>query len=314
MKTKRLWRKSFTVAAIGIMMVGFASSCNNSENPNPPPAPSTVLTLVKNNPDLAILAAAITKAGLDTALNNAANLTIFAPTNAAFIAAGFPLATINALTPLDVTSVLTPILTYHVLGKKVLAADIPVSDTVATLSGKNIFASKNVNGSFVNGVRITAADAIASNGAVHTIAKVLTPPTRSIFAIVSGNANLSLLQTAITRGLLDGALSGPGKFTVFAPLNSGFPVSLNTPEAINTVPADAVGNLVKSHAFGTSIFSSVLVAGVTGPTLNPATTLTIGLAPNKVGITGSTKAPSNIVAVDSIALNGVVHIIDSLLQ
>lgn len=291
------------------------SSCDDDEDPGVTPNPN-IVEIAQSDTNFSILVAALQKANLVTTLSNsAANFTVFAPTNTAFRNAGITAATIAAFSPAEVTSVLTPILTYHVVAAKVNASGVPVSDTVKTVNGKNLFASRNANGVFVNGVKVVTADLNASNGVVHVIGSVLIPPTKTIAQIVIDDpANFSLLLTAVSRGGLAATLSGPGKFTVFAPVNSGFPASLDTDAEINAAPVATVAGIVGSHAFGTNIFAGDLVAGNTGTTVNPLTTLTIGLTPPSVKITGSANAASNITATNIVATNGVVHVIDKVLQ
>ena len=314
---KQTMQRLFFVTALGALII--TSSCKKDDDPVPPPPPPptptpSIAAYVTADTSFSILLAAVQKAGLATTLSNPGTLTVFAPTNAAFRAAGYSVASINALSAPDVTNVLTPLLTYHVLGAKVLAAGVPASDTVKTLNGKNLFASKNANGVFLNGVRVVSADVPVSNGVIHAIGSVLVPPTQTIAQIVTGNPNFSLLLTAVVRANLASTLSGPGKFTVFAPVNSGFPASLDTDAEINAAAVTAVAGIVGSHAFGTNIFAGDLSAGPTPATVNPLTTLTVALTPPSVKITGSINAASLITTTNVVATNGVVHIIDKVLQ
>jgi uncharacterized surface protein with fasciclin (FAS1) repeats len=312
---KQTLRSLFFATALGALVI--TSSCQKEDNEivPPPPVPTpTIAGYVTADTSFSILLAAVSKAGLAATLNDPTkSFTVFAPTNAAFRAAGISIATIDGYTPAQVTNVLTPILTYHVLGAKVLAAGVPVSDTVKTLNGKNLFASKNANGVFLNGVKVVAADVPASNGVIHAIGSVLIPPTQSIAEIVTGNSNFSLLLAAVVRAGLAGTLNGPGKFTVFAPVNAGFPESLNTEAEINGAEVITVAGIVGSHAFGTNIFAGDLTSGTTPATVNPTTTLTVALTPPSVKITGSANAASLITTTNIVATNGVIHIIDKVL-
>lgn len=324
MNMKQTLQRLFFVTALGALVI--TSSCKKSDDPAPTPTPTptpTVVGVAQADTTFSILVAAVTKAGLVSTLSDATrSFTVFAPTNNAFRAAGYTAASINALSATDVTNILTPLLTYHVLGAKVLAAGVPTSDTVKTVNGKNLFASKNANGVFLNGIKVTAADVAASNGVVHVIGSVLVPPTQTIAQIVTTNPSFSLLLTAVNRassgvagGGLVTALSNPGKYTVFAPVNAGFPAALDTDAEINAVAPAAVAAILGSHAFSTNIFAGDLVAGATGATLNPLTTLTIGLTPApNVKITGSTNTASNITTANVVATNGVIHIINTVMQ
>ncbi len=321
---KQTLRSLFFVTALGVLVI--TSSCKKDDDPVPTPTPTptptpNVVGVAQADTTFSILVAAVTKAGLVTTLSDATkSFTVFAPTNNAFRAAGYTAASINALSAADVTNVLTPLLTYHVLGAKVLAAGVPASDTVKTVNGKNLFASRNANGVFLNGIKVTGADVPASNGVVHVIGSILVPPTQTIAQIVTGNPNFSLLLTAVVRAGLAGTLSGAGKFTVFAPVNSGFPASLDSDAEINAAPQLTVAGIVGSHAFGTNIFAGDLTAGATPATVNPTTTLTVALTPPSVKITGSANVASIIntttpgATFNIVATNGVIHVIDKVLQ
>ncbi|MFN9710659.1 MAG: fasciclin domain-containing protein, partial [Bacteroidota bacterium] len=116
---------------------------------------------------------------------------------------------------------------------------------------------------------------------------------------------------------LAGAVSGEGKFTVFAPTNAAF-IAAGFPDAdaINAAPVDAVASIVKAHLFGTNVFSSDLTAGATVPTLETGKSLLVGLTPPSVKIVGSSNPASNIIipaGVNITATNGVIHKIDRVL-
>ncbi|MFD6127171.1 fasciclin domain-containing protein, partial [Streptomyces hydrogenans] len=77
-------------------------------------AKDPVATAASNNPALSTLVTAVKQAGLVDTLNNAENITVFAPTNDAF--AKIPKADLDKV--LADKATLTKILTYHVVGQK----------------------------------------------------------------------------------------------------------------------------------------------------------------------------------------------------
>ncbi|MFI8327141.1 fasciclin domain-containing protein [Streptomyces sp. NPDC085529] len=77
-------------------------------------AKDPVATAASNNPALSTLVTAVKKAGLVDTLNNAENITVFAPTNDAF--AKIPKADLDKV--LADKDMLTKVLTYHVVGQK----------------------------------------------------------------------------------------------------------------------------------------------------------------------------------------------------
>ncbi|MFI0928570.1 fasciclin domain-containing protein [Streptomyces sp. NPDC021012] len=77
-------------------------------------AKDPVATAASHNPALSTLVAAVKQAGLVDTLNNAENITVFAPTNDAF--AKIPKADLDKV--LADKATLTKILTYHVVGRR----------------------------------------------------------------------------------------------------------------------------------------------------------------------------------------------------
>jgi uncharacterized surface protein with fasciclin (FAS1) repeats len=314
MKQFFLSAKAILLGLSGLVVIG-STSCKKSD-PSPAPGPQNLFQIIRADTGLSILSSALDKAGLSAAVSTTNNITVFAPTNNAFRASGFPQSVIDALTPAQVSSILAPVLTYHVVPAVVRAANVPASDTVKTLNGKNIYASSNGNGVFMNGIRVTTPDITGSNGVIHKISSgVLIPPTKSIAQIVIDDpANFSLLLAAVSRAGLAGALSGPGKFTVFAPTNTAFQATpFNTEAIINAADPTAVAGIVKAHAIATNVFASDLSNGATAPTLNGGgQTLTVSLPP-AVKITGSSSPASNVTAANIIATNGVIHVVDRVI-
>jgi uncharacterized surface protein with fasciclin (FAS1) repeats len=276
----------------------FLASCSTQENTVPAPVPN-IQQILAQSPNYSLLNAAVNKAGLASTLATTQNITLFAPDNAAFNASG--ITSIDALT----SAQLQGILTYHVVGQRVGSAAVPVSDTVKTLNSRNIFASRNTNGVFTNGIRVKSADMLGSNGIIHTIQRVLMPPSKTIVAIAIEDTTLSMFATAINKVGLLPTFGGPGKFTVFAPTNAAFRASGITD--VNLLPNSILEPILKGHVIGTNVFASDLVNNITAPNLN-GTTLIITTTPSAtVKINGSTQAAAPITATDIVALNGVIH-------
>jgi len=274
--------------------------------------PATIKDIVVLDPNFSILKTAVVRAGLADAVATG-SLTVFAPDNAAFAASGLTEAAINSL-PIDD---LTGILLYHVVGAAVPSTAVPASDTVNTLLTTNLYASKNANGVFLNGISVKAAAVKAANGVIHVVSEVLMPPTKTIAELVSGDNDLELLLAAVVRAGLASAVSTDGKYTVFAPTDAAF-ASAGFPDvaSINAAPLDAVASIVKAHIFGTNVFASDLINGQKVATLEPGKSLLVGTTPPSVKIDGSSNPASAIIlsGVNITATNGVIHKIDRVLQ
>ena len=115
------------------------------------------------------LATALTAAGLIDTLKGPGPFTVFAPTDAAF--AKIPKADLDAL--LKDKAKLTAVLTYHVVGGKVMAADVKAGK-VKSVQGSDITVT-TANGVMVDGAKVTAVDIKADNGVIHVIDSVIMP-------------------------------------------------------------------------------------------------------------------------------------------
>lgn len=117
------------------------------------------------------LAAALEAAGLIETLKQAEDITVFAPTDEAFEA--LPEGTVEMLLKPENKETLTRILTYHVLGAKVPAADV-AAGTVEMLSGDSATISTD-DGVMIGNAKVIKADVMASNGVIHVIDAVILP-------------------------------------------------------------------------------------------------------------------------------------------
>jgi len=140
------------------------------------PANKTVVETAIANPDFSILVEAVTAANLGATLSGAGPFTVFAPTNAAFASLLTELG-ISKEALLANKTLLTQVLTYHVVSGRVLKAEVPVGSAIKTVQGETftIDSSLNVNDQRARKAKIVATDVLASNGVIHVIDKVILP-------------------------------------------------------------------------------------------------------------------------------------------
>lgn len=117
------------------------------------------------------LVAAVEAAGLVDTLKGDGPFTVFAPTDEAF--AALPEGTVEGL--LADPEALAAILTYHVVGGKVMSGDLSDGMTAATVNGADITIGTE-GGVTVNDANVVSADVEASNGVIHVIDAVILPP------------------------------------------------------------------------------------------------------------------------------------------
>jgi uncharacterized surface protein with fasciclin (FAS1) repeats len=119
------------------------------------------------------LVAAVTAAGLVDTLKGKGPFTVFAPNEAAF--AKLPAGTVADLVKPENKAKLSAILTLHVIGSKVMAADITGKKlSPASVNGEALHVD-GMSGVSVNGAKVVTADIACSNGVIHVIDTVLMP-------------------------------------------------------------------------------------------------------------------------------------------
>lgn len=303
------------MAMVGLVLFSL-TSCSDDDNASPPSQNSTITDIVVNNPDFSMLRTAVVKAGLAETLAGEGTFTIFAPDNDAFAASGITSADIEAMSVDD----LTDILLYHALDSEVPAANVPAGPNAAvqTINGSSIFLTKNNAGVFVNGISVKQADVEASNGVIHVISKVLLPATGNIVEVAQSNQDFSFLVAAVIRASegdtnVVEVLSSEGPFTVFAPVNQAF-MDAGFPDIASIQAADpnTLAAILTYHVIGARAFSSDLVDGANLPTVNGGT-IEVGLGATATVKGNSNDDASNIIAVDILTTNGVIHVIDQVL-
>ena len=155
------------------------AACGDSDEHVAAPA-KNIVELAQATPDLSILVEAVVAAGLAATLSGAGPFTVFAPTNAAFASLLGELGVTKEALLADKT-LLTAVLTYHVLGSKVESSQIPLGAAIKTVQGANLTINSVGMGLAITDGRgrkanIVTANIQASNGVVHVIDKVILPP------------------------------------------------------------------------------------------------------------------------------------------
>lgn len=110
--------------------------------------------------------------GLNETLAEGGPYTVFAPTDKAFNA--LPTGAIDAL--MSNTTELRRVLSYHITYGEVTEQDLVNMTEIQTLEGKILHVNNTGEGLRVGGAKITDTDPRPSNGIIHQIDTVLTPP------------------------------------------------------------------------------------------------------------------------------------------
>jgi uncharacterized surface protein with fasciclin (FAS1) repeats len=306
---------------LALSLVAALAACgSDTDDPAPTPAPGNIVQVAQGNADLSILVEAVLAADADVAaaLSGPGPLTVFAPTNAAFAALLGELQLTKAQLLAD-KPLVTAVLKYHVLGARVLKAQIPLGKAITPLQG-GIFKIDQVGADFVikdgrnRTARITATDVAASNGTVHLVDKVILPADKNIVQTAQGIADFSILVEAVLAADADvaAALSGPGPLTVFAPTNAAFAAllgELQLTKAQLLADKPLVTAVLKYHVISGRVLKADVVPGVQPATVQ-GQSFSISAA---LAITDGRSRTAGITATDVLASNGVIHVIDRVI-
>jgi uncharacterized surface protein with fasciclin (FAS1) repeats/uncharacterized membrane protein YuzA (DUF378 family) len=124
--------------------------------------------------DFNTLVSLVKRAGLAKALSGERKLTVFAPTDAAF--AKVPKATLAKLA--HDRAALRRVLLYHVVAGNVKASKVIELSSARTLAGPKVRIAVRNGRVYLNKTsRVLKTDVAASNGTIHVIDRVLTPPS-----------------------------------------------------------------------------------------------------------------------------------------
>jgi len=336
--------KAFKILSRLTLLVSLVTivSCSDDDDGNMPPEEvTTIVDAAQATAELSTLVSALQKADesanndLVAALSSEGPFTVFAPTNQAF---NDLLAQLDGFDSLDdfssqqLQDLLAVILTYHVVADAaVLSTDLSDGQSITTLQGSTLQVSTQ-GGVFIGDAtdvdaEVTAADIEVSNGVVHIIDKVLLPQTIldeladiilvPITDLAIGNENLQNLVAALVAadGDLPTVLRGDGPFTVLAPTDEAFETFLDG-AALADIPVDVLTNVLLNHVISGEVSSTDLTGLGSGYT----STLATGAGDQNVSLFFDTtdgvtfNGVSSVVTPDVKALNGIVHVVNAVID
>ena len=270
----------------------------------------TVFDQIAGSANHTLLEAALIQEGLDAALDDPmATLTVFAPDDNAINALAAALGT--DITGLLANPDLSDILTYHVLGSEVEAANITNGDIVTPLNNINTIKLTVTSGGdvYANQAQVNGPNIFGSNGVVHSIDAAILPG-ETVVDIAIDNGFTYLVAAVVQEELLP-ALTDPfASLTVFAPGNQAFDdlaAALGT-DISGLLALPNLTDVLLYHVLGSEVLSGDIS---NGDIVNPlSTTNTL-----KLTVTGGSEVYVNqamVTAVDFSAANGTVHVLDAV--
>lgn len=257
------------------------------------------------------LVAALAHAGLVETLQGDGPFTVFAPTDAAFEAAGIDLSTFDTEAE---NETLSDILLYHVISGAVDAANVTDGLVATMVNGDNVTFTVTNETVMINDANVTDRDVAASNGIIHIIDKVLLPPAEEpaledISGVAAGTGVHDSLVAALTHAGLVATLQGDGPFTVFAPTDEAFAEAGIDLSTFDNDEANAtLTDILTYHVYAGSVAAADVTDGMVATMVN-GDDATFTVVNGTVMVGGAT-----VTTADVAASNGVIHVIDKVLM
>ncbi|HET9909798.1 MAG TPA: fasciclin domain-containing protein [Anaerolineales bacterium] len=271
--------------------------------------------------EFSILIAALQAANPDllARLDGKREYTVFAPTDAAFLALLDELG-VTAEQLLSDRKLVSRVLRYHIARGELDSTEVLSRERIRTLQGGSLFQSggvlTDVNGRTAN---IVATDIQASNGIIHVIDRVVLPRLKSgvenSIVDVAMAANDETGEFSILIAALEAAnpdllerLDRRGEYTVFAPTDAAFLALLDelgvTAEQLLSDRA-LVSKVLRYHIVRGELDAATVLARARLRTLQGGSLFQSGGV-----LTDVNGRTANIVATDIQASNGIIHVID----
>lgn len=169
--TRRSWKMALLALALCVPAllapIGLGSAAAQQAN-------GDLLQTIDAKPELSTLAHAVRVAGLTDTLKSPGPYTLWAPNNAGFDK--LAPSTLDAL--LANPTQLRELLTYHLAPTPITAAQIVQVPNVRTVEGEAVRISAAGTSVHLNDATVTEADVPATNGIIHVIDGILTPPSQ----------------------------------------------------------------------------------------------------------------------------------------
>jgi uncharacterized surface protein with fasciclin (FAS1) repeats len=318
-------KKLLPAASALVLSLVLLGGCAKNKDIEP-----SITNLAVTNPDFQLLEDAAIRGGVAITLGNKnpnaadGNYTVFAPNNAAFNRLGIKEAA-------DLTALqggfLTSTLLYHVYSGTLAGDALATASTSPSALGPTRRIIQRADGSrYVNGSKILGTDVRAANGLIHPIDKVLIATGGNVVesavalqtAQVFANPELTFLVAAVVKCGLQGLLSQPGPYTVFAPTDQAFKnAGIADLAALNAMPTATLTSILANHVLAGNLgnrFTPELPDGTSVTTFGTGA-LQLGAFTNGVLTVKSRgiMTPANMVIPDVQCTNGVVHVIDRVL-
>jgi transforming growth factor-beta-induced protein len=167
-------RRLVQAAFAALLIVGVVAGPVSARTAAPASIVDTAIAVNAQSGEFSTLVAALLAAdpAVIARLSRTGQVTVFAPTDAAFAKLGLNASNIGSALP---QATLTKILLYHVAPGARDAASVVSSTRIRTLEGGFLHVSLSGGAAYVNSSQIVATNIRTTNGIIHVIDTVLLP-------------------------------------------------------------------------------------------------------------------------------------------
>jgi len=263
------------------------------------------------------LVSALQASGLDAELANEANtFTVFAPTDAAFDKLGEDAINQWYANPEDMKDALQ----YHIVPGKAINSDEAVAivgSLLAMSNGDDVSVTHDGSNFYINNAEVIVMDVKASNGVIHVIDTVLSPPViepsalNIVETIVEKNTYNILNDALVATGVADTLSNTDRTFTLLAPTDEAFSKLPDGRLESLMADTDLLKNMLLYHVIEDEAVDATTAMSLSGQTKNMANGAEVAM----YLIQGQLKFNSAAVtSTDLSASNGIIHTLDSVLM
>jgi len=271
-------------------------------------APSTIYEYISRNENHSVLANAINKGSLDFLYDGAGPLTLFAPTNQAF--ANLPDGLLDDFFSGQISELVDLILS-HTLNDSLLVSELVALSNVENANLENLSIIRNGSEVFVNDARIVVEDIKLDNGIIHVIDLVILDADmkNTVLDVVRESDDHDNLLDAIILADQESRYEFEEGITLFAPTDAA--INMLPPGQWSNLLSDPDGALADFLAFHTLQDSLSSVELTDGLELLMSNGVEAYVARENFDIFINN---AKIVIEDIIADNGIVHVIDAVME
>jgi uncharacterized surface protein with fasciclin (FAS1) repeats len=271
------------LAFLALPGLAIFASCHKDNNPAPAPAPTPLQAYISGDTSLSIYNAAITKANDASLFSGSDSVTVLAPTNNAFRAAGISASTINSMS----SSAVDSLLRYHFISQSADLNQGKYTSFTSTLGSAIYGYGGTTDSNYFNGAQASRVTIPGSEATLYRLNSPLGIPYSSSANYFTADTSLSYYNAALTRTGLDPSANS-GWTTVLAPTNNAF-IAAGYPTIASIQSADSAKlrttlmyNMLQGQYF-TNSYNGV----TTVPTTVDGANITVGTSATGPTFTGT---------------------------